>query len=265
MRWKLQDLGLVLATEFLGAEDLHFGWFDPGEEATPETLIRAQKRYTDRLLAELPEDAHRVLDAGCGTGTMVERLRAQGREVEGLAPNPDLILRARERLGAGVPLHESPFETFRTDRPFDAVLMAESCQYIKRVLGLQAAARVLKPGGVLLIADVFRMKPLDRPYLSRGGHRHGIFLHTAASHGFEAELDQDITEAVLPTLELYHEFLSRRIVPSAEAVCRSFGSAYPVVNRAIRFFAGQEGAYRLPRERKPLIARSRAASCPPKK
>jgi len=239
MRWKLQDLGLVLATEFLDADDLHFGWFEPGEEATAESLIHAQQRYTHRLLAELPAEANRVLDAGCGTGGMVERLRAEGRDVEGLTPNPDLIARARERLGPEVLLHESPFETFRTHHPFDAVLMAESCQYIKRMRGLEAAARVLKPGGVLLLADVFRMKTLDEPYLSRGGHRHEIFLHTAVSNGFEVEMDRDITEAVLPTLALYHDFLTKRIVPSAEAVCRSFDRAYPLVGRVARFFVGR--------------------------
>lgn len=235
----MHELAFVLATELFDADDLHFGWFEPGEPATMEALRRAQVRFTDRVLEQLPPEARRVLDSGCGTGRILERLHGEGRDVEGLAPNPDLIARCRERVGPDVVLHDAPFETFETGEPFDAVLMSESCQYVKRVRGLRNAARVLAPGGCLVIADVFRTAPAPKPFLSTGGHRHAIFLDTARKFGFDVELDEDITEPVMPTLAIYHAFLTDRVIPSAEAAVRYLRRTSPLLSRVGGWVAGR--------------------------
>ena len=61
MHLKLSDLALSLLAEIVGLDDLHFGWFEPGEAATLDGLRIAQRRYTEKLLAELPIAAGRLI------------------------------------------------------------------------------------------------------------------------------------------------------------------------------------------------------------
>lgn len=237
-RTRFSDLALGLVADVFGLEDLHFGWFEPGEAVTMQTLPAAQRRYTQKLLAELPADAHRVLDVGCGTGVMMAQLLAAGRDVEGLSPDAELLAKARARVGAAAILHEQRFEDFTATAPFDAVLMAESVQYVKTTRGLAAAARAVRIGGVVVMADVFRIKALDQPFLSRGGHRYQRFLAAAGDAGFAVELDVDITDSVAPTLVLYHELLTTKIIPVADAFWRAGSRWRPFVSRILRFFFG---------------------------
>ncbi len=247
MRLKINDLGLSILAEVGGLEDLHFGWFEPDEPATLDALRVAQKRYTHKLLDQIPLTRGRVLDVGCGTGIITEELRRRGFDAEGLGPNPDLIARARARLGPGAVLHETTLENFSGTGPYDVILMAESVQYLNRVRGLAKAAALLRPGGHLVLADVFRVRALDQPWLTRAGHRHENFLRTAAGAGFRVDCDQDITFQVLPTLTLYHEVLSRRVVPALDLVAREFQRSAPFITRLVRLVTGSK--LRLLRER----------------
>ncbi|TMH44580.1 MAG: hypothetical protein E6H59_06895 [Betaproteobacteria bacterium] len=65
-----RELGLVLAQQLLGVEDLHYGLWDADLELKLGNLAVAQQRYNDMLIANLPrpEREVRVLDIGCGTG-----------------------------------------------------------------------------------------------------------------------------------------------------------------------------------------------------
>ena len=120
----------------------------PGGEAHTRRLIE---------LAELPAGAS-VLDMGAGAGEAVKLLRALGYESRGvdLAPRGELV-------EAG--------DFLRTDFPdgsFDAVL--SQCSFF--VSGDQAGAlreahRLLKPGGMLLLSDLFFTAPA--PLLAGAG------------------------------------------------------------------------------------------------
>lgn len=111
------------------------------------------EEHTRRLLAlaALPPGA-RVLDLGAGEGAAVALLRSLGYEAEGLdlAPRSDSV-RAGDLLHAPYP-----------DGSFDAVL--SECAFF--VSGDQRgavyeAARLLKAGGKLLLADVFFAPPRE--------------------------------------------------------------------------------------------------------
>ncbi|MCJ7726454.1 MAG: class I SAM-dependent methyltransferase [Acidimicrobiia bacterium] len=62
-----------------------------------------------------PEPGTKVLDVGCGTGTHLALYAKSGCTVAGVDLNPDMIARARSRLGPGVDLREAD----ATDLPFD--------------------------------------------------------------------------------------------------------------------------------------------------
>jgi ubiquinone/menaquinone biosynthesis C-methylase UbiE len=114
-----------------------------------------------------------VLDVGCGTGTLAlrayTRVGAAGR-VAGIDPGPRQIARARHKAGrAGFPIdfqvaaiEHLPF----ADHSFDVVLSTFMMHVLPDDLkrqGLAEIARVLKPGGRLLIVDFKRPEEHQQP------------------------------------------------------------------------------------------------------
>jgi ubiquinone/menaquinone biosynthesis C-methylase UbiE len=145
------------------------GWrYDLGAWFCDTFLFRGQwrklrQRTTD--LAQLqPGDA--VLDVGCGTGTLaLEVARHIGRtgRVAGVDPGTQQIARARAKAARrhlpidfqiGV-IEQLPFPDHSFDVVFSTLMMHHLPAPFKRQ-GLSEIARVLKPGGRLVIADFTR-------------------------------------------------------------------------------------------------------------
>jgi SAM-dependent methyltransferase len=97
----------------------------------------------------------RVLDAGCGAGAHSAALLERGAIVTGLDKSAGLLAIARERLGAGVPLHQAdlaeplPF----ADGAFDVILASLVLHYLRDwTPTLREFRRVLVPNGRLVIS-----------------------------------------------------------------------------------------------------------------
>src|SRR5216683_1424151 len=122
-------------------------------------------RQTTADLAQL-QPGETVLDVGCGTGTLAlvakERVGATGL-VSGIDPSAQLLTRARRKAARrgleinfqlGV-IEQLPFP----DQSFDVVLSTLMMHHLPDDLkrqGLAEIARVLKPGGRLLVVDARR-------------------------------------------------------------------------------------------------------------
>ncbi len=111
-----------------------------------------------RLLDTPPIDT--LLDAGTGTGRMLELLAPHIRRGIGLDVSPEMLAIARDRLaraGANhcqVRLADVYRLPFATGEGFDAVLFHQVLHYLDDPQAAVAeAARVLKPGGRMVIAD----------------------------------------------------------------------------------------------------------------
>ncbi len=200
------DVGLGFIKWLTGAENLHYGLWT-GMEVAAGNLGAAQAAYTDKLFALLPEGPLRILDIGGGAGETAAKLIALGHTVEIVVPSALLAQHCRANAPAAR-VHETTFEAFETDNRFDLCLFSESFQYIPLDIALPKAAGLLVPGGHVLIADCFRSATFRGGKATRtvgGGHKLADFRATVAGMGFEVIHDEDITEAVAPSIDLERE------------------------------------------------------------
>jgi SAM-dependent methyltransferase len=198
------DVGLAFIRWLTGAENLHYGLWT-GLEVTAGNLKAAQDAYTDKLFGYLPEGPLRILDIGGGAGETARKLIARGHKVDIVVPSAFLAGRCRE-TAPGATVHECTFEGFTGAGPFDLCLFSESFQYIPLTESLPKCAKLLAPGGQVVIADCFRTES----YKGRaqqgpqpgGGHRLAEFRAAVAGSVFEVAMEEDITEAVAPSIDL---------------------------------------------------------------
>ena len=148
-----QEPGFVPALGRLGTR-----FYDPVVRLTTR-----EARFKHRLLDIAGIRAgERVLDLGCGTGTLAigARERQPAARIVGLDADPGMLERARRKAqAAGVELEldqGSATELPYRDRSFDVVLSSLLFHHLDRDAKEAAAreiARVLAPGGRLAIAD----------------------------------------------------------------------------------------------------------------
>jgi len=106
--------------------------------------------------------SHRVLDIGCGTGSLAVLLktRCPGADVVGLDPDPKALARARRKAGqAGLVIHfdqgfsdEQPYPPGSFDRVFSS-FMFHHLETETKVKTVSEVRRVLKPGGSFHMLD----------------------------------------------------------------------------------------------------------------
>lgn len=109
------------------------------------------------------KDGERLLDVGCGTGSLAVRLATvePGAQVHGIDPDPDVLRRARSKAaeaGARIAFHEGflTVEFVAGAEPFDIVTSSLVLHQVplagKRDL-LSMMRRALQPDGRLVLAD----------------------------------------------------------------------------------------------------------------
>lgn len=89
-----------------------------------------------------------LIDIGCGTGNFLSFLAQKGfTNLHGL----DIM----DQVLPGVVYHREPAETFHSDQLFDAAVSLANIEHLTDIDGhMEAMARVLRPGGVLVILTV---------------------------------------------------------------------------------------------------------------
>lgn len=160
-------------------------FYDPVVALT--TRESAFKRHLIEQASPAPGD--RILDLGCGTGTLALLIKQTEPEAElfGLDADPEMLARARakaEESGVAIQFadglsNELPYE----DASFDQVVSTLFFHHLKLGVKEQTAAeisRVLRPGGELHVADWGR--PSD-PLM------HGLSTSIRLLDGFEPTRD----------------------------------------------------------------------------
>ncbi len=246
-----RELGLVLAQQLLGVDDLHYGLWDDDLPLTFSNLAEAQQRYSNLILEALPppeEGGKKVLDIGCGTGHLLTQLLARGYAADGLVPAPKLAEQVRRRLAEEADqerkparLFECAFEQFPVQAHpgyYDAALFSESFQYIPMSASLPILAQIVRPGGQVVICDFFQTEhagdggPGDRSF--GGGHRMQAFYTELERYPFALLQDVDITRQVSPNIRLLDETLMHKLLPAGQTLNRYLSTNYATSWRIIR-------------------------------
>lgn len=188
---------------------LNGGWrYDLMGSFVDTVLFRGQwqqLRQKTMSMARI-QPGEQVLDVGCGTGTLaLEVARRVGRagRVTGIDPSREQIAHARSKAARrnmpvdfqiGV-IEHLPFP----DQTFDVVLSTLMMHHLPAPLkrqGLSEIARVLKPGGRLIIAD-FKPKQERKGQAARF-HAGGSSMQNLAAMVVDAGFESLETEEMRP-------------------------------------------------------------------
>jgi ubiquinone/menaquinone biosynthesis C-methylase UbiE len=125
--------------------------------------------YHNFLLRHLPPNCHNVLEIGCGTGGFARRLAERSQHVLALDLSGEMIRIAREQ-SAQFPNIEFQLADVRdwplADQNFDCITSIATLHHLpfpEMLLKMKAA---LKPGGVLLVLDLFEPAGLSDSLLN---------------------------------------------------------------------------------------------------
>ena len=98
----------------------------------------------------------RILDAGCGNGTLALFLRTENNYVLGIDPSAHAVQKANEaNTYSNVEFAQTDFGDFEADgEKFDAIIFVASLHHMDMVSALTKAKSLLKKGGILIIVGL---------------------------------------------------------------------------------------------------------------
>lgn len=131
----------ALYREMYEMEAAHW-WF----VARRRIILHLLKRYL-----EVTGSPPRILDLGCGTGSMLQALETIG-EPTGMDVSPEALAFASLRTGALLVEGTVPEDLEKLGNGYDAVLMLDLLEHLDRDReAVRAAAGLLRKGGILVI------------------------------------------------------------------------------------------------------------------
>ncbi|WP_329793964.1 class I SAM-dependent methyltransferase [Lentzea sp. DG1S-22] len=162
----------------------------------PNSAFDIDEPVVKQIVDSLPVGV--ALDAACGTGRYAEFLAGRGHRVIGVDGSPDMLARARTKVPQGEFLLGDLTGLPVADAEVDLVVCALALTHVPALEPVMAEfARVLRPGGHLVIADMHPERvaqgavPSVRSADGRPGrlsaHRHliGDYLRAALAAGLQ--------------------------------------------------------------------------------
>ena len=228
---------VTAAWRLLMGEAFHYGVFAPGEG--PAALDRATARLNEAMLAQLGpvSPGERVLDVGCGVGGPARWLAARtGARIHGISTSATGIAAAIEAAAEVSPPGQATSpgglsfavadaqENGLPDAEFAVAWIMESSHLMPQKARMIAeCARILRPGGRLVLCDLVFRAPLDLAEmldrrrdllcLDRVFGRARIespdaYLEMVRTAGFTETTWRDLSAETAPTLTAWGERLA---------------------------------------------------------
>lgn len=209
---------ITSAWRLLLGDDLHYGVFADGSEPLPVATAALTQRMVDAAQLSPGLD---VLDVGCGSGAPACHLAASfDVSVVGITTSRVGVEQATERaasrgLAGATFLQRDGMDNGFPDDSFDRVWVLESSHLMRdRERLLAECARVLRPGGRLVLCDIIRRREI--PFVEvRARRADFVTLRTAFGDarmeplayyadaadrcGLQVDHVEDLTEPTLPT------------------------------------------------------------------
>ncbi len=226
-----QDKAALVRSKQAAAANAYFNqnasrWTEIRSLHVPEANV---EHAVSDLLGTGPFDL--ILDLGTGTGRMLELLSGRATRLIGVDSNREMMKYARANLDAAHLSHCSVRQGDLYDLPFaeasvDAIVIHQVLHFLENPkAALAEAARVLKPGGRLLIVD---FAPHDVEFL-RDQHAHlrlgfgttemsGWLAEAGMLHNTYRELDSGRNTRETLTVALWLSLKTEAAMPSRGAV-----------------------------------------------
>ncbi len=233
-----REIGLEIASlcgkHFLKLKHLHYGYWPKDLEVDITNLHIAQEKYTDFLLANIPQNVKTILDVGCGSGQNAKQMINAGYNVDCVSPSPMLTQHTRNLLQNGCRIYEDYYENLQTENTYDLILFSESFQYINMNEALKKTQHLLNKDGCLLILDIFKNDVTGKSPLS-GGHHLSALNDIIAKYPFTLYKNIDITEQTAPTIDIENKMLMKVGLPAWNLFNQLMLSRYPLMTKLLKW------------------------------
>ena len=164
---------------------------------TSETYLR-NAGYVPALGAAVlqlldPQDGERILDLGCGEGSLTEKIVEAGATVVGIDASPEMIAGATAR---GLDARLMSAEHLPFDREFDAVFSNAVLHWVRDHNAMLAGVhRALRPGGRFVAefgghGNVAAIQVATRAVLARRGWKTDVRRYYPTDAEYAARLTQ---------------------------------------------------------------------------
>jgi len=195
-------------------------WLTPLYDPLQRWVMREDQFKRHLIRQAQIEPGHRVLDLGCGTGTLtilIKQTHPQS-DVVGLDGDPMILAIARAKAAkAGVEIsldHGMAFQTPYPDQAFDRVLSSLVLHHLtteNKQRALREVFRVLGPGGELHVVDFGKPHTVWARLISRTLQRfeevednlNGLLLEMFRQAGLDQVAETARYATVFGTLSLY--------------------------------------------------------------
>jgi len=216
--------------------DFYAAWLDPSmtyssaqDFIAGDTLETAQRRKLDRIAARVGAvDGSKVLEIGCGWGSLARRLAEDGAEVRAISLSTEQLDWAKAHnavgrpnsSGAGGPPTYQLIDYREVSGTYDAVVSVEMIEAVGRAWWpsfVDCLARCLKPGGRAVLQYIWIRDDLFdayaasadfiQTYVFPGGMliRESELCNLAAARGLDWREPEDFGPAYAETLRRWRE------------------------------------------------------------
>jgi len=243
-----KEFGLVAAQQLFRVEDLHYGFWEDGENATLENWKKAQETHTDFLFKHIfkyiedKEKSH-MLDIGCGVGVTTKKLLELGYNVDGLVPYQwmakyasNLVSNLRKDNTGRI--YECTFEDFKFNdkaKKYELAFFSESFQYVQLDKSFQILDKILIENGRVIIFDFFKKDNVEGTSPLGGGHQLTNFYNIVKKYDYNILSDIDITQNLSPNLKLINEMITDRLNPFSDTLDKFLSTRYPKIYKLLKW------------------------------